>query len=92
MNGGVIYEYDPVAHQYLTVFNFDVIAKGTVLPLGTLKEASNGKFYGLTVYGGAYQSGSLFEFDPSSKKLSVKADCSTKTGSSLFGTLCAIDA
>ena len=68
-NDGVIFEYDPVADNYLVVHHFSWATSGTT-PYGSLVEL-DGKYYGMTNDGGINGDGALFEFDPSSNVLTV---------------------
>jgi uncharacterized repeat protein (TIGR03803 family) len=59
---GVIFCYDPSGHSYLDLHDFDSIHGRK--PLGGLIKADDGKYYGLTCYGGLNDLGTLFRFDP----------------------------
>ena len=60
---GTISEWDTVTDAYSIRYSFDSYSGG-VKPTGSLLAASNGKFYGVTLFGGAYNLGALFEYDP----------------------------
>ncbi|WP_274474905.1 choice-of-anchor tandem repeat GloVer-containing protein [Mangrovimonas aestuarii] len=60
-NAGVIFEYDPVSNTLSKKWDFDYINGGG--PFGSLIEASNGKFYGMTYGGGENYQGVIFEYD-----------------------------
>jgi uncharacterized repeat protein (TIGR03803 family) len=62
-NGGVLFEYDPVIDTCIKKLDFDGATNGN-RPTGTLIQASNGKFYGMSERGGANNYGVLFEYDP----------------------------
>ena len=59
---GVIYKYDPGLDLYTKILDFDGLNNGSS-PLGNMTEASNGKLYGTTKEGGAFNDGVLFEID-----------------------------
>ena len=65
-NQGVIFMFDPQSNSYTKIYDFNTVNGSS--PCGNLMQASNGKLYGLTPYGGvapqgiAY-GGILFEID-----------------------------
>jgi len=69
---GIIYEYDPSNNAYKKLFDFNSI--GGKLPLGSLIQASNGKFYGMTSQGGTNDLGTLFEFNIVNNTFNKKID------------------
>ncbi len=71
-NLGVLFEYDPLLNIYLKKLDFT--SSTVVNPSGSLLEATNGKMYGVSAYGGIYGFGILFEYDPSSGILTKKID------------------
>ncbi len=60
---GVLFELNPDTNGYMVRVNFDSINSGAT-PFGTLMQASDGKIYGTTTYGGAKGGGVLFSYDP----------------------------
>lgn len=60
-NNGVIYSYDLATSALAKVKDFDEINGGS--NFGGLMKASNGKLYGTTYRGGAFNFGILFEYD-----------------------------
>ncbi len=66
-NLGVIYSMDPNTYKIETLWNY-VDSLGFNMQ-GGLTEASNGKLYGLCVYGGENNHGTLLEFDPATNKV-----------------------
>jgi uncharacterized repeat protein (TIGR03803 family) len=66
---GVIFEYDLESATYTKLHDFDDGPTG-VFPIGSLVQASNGKFYG-TASGGGYGAGTIFELDLSSSRTTV---------------------
>ncbi|HEY5822912.1 MAG TPA: choice-of-anchor tandem repeat GloVer-containing protein [Cyclobacteriaceae bacterium] len=70
---GTLYELDLAANKATKLVDFSDSETGRA-PYGTLIEASNGKFYGITWAGGSADKGVLFEYDPVSKTLTKKVD------------------
>jgi uncharacterized repeat protein (TIGR03803 family) len=90
---GVLFEYDPAIDFYAKKVDFAGITNGSN-PLGSLMQASNGKLYGMTYYGGAinpdvqYGCGILFDYDLVTETLTKKFDFSDATdGSKPYGSL-----
>jgi len=84
INKGVLFEFDPESNIYTKKIDFND-ANGSS-PFGNLLEASNGKLYGMTYYGGNY-SGVLFEYTPSSDTLIVKIIFADSSGINPKGSL-----
>ncbi|MCE3229263.1 MAG: C-terminal target protein [Bacteroidetes bacterium] len=83
---GVLYEFDPTAQTYLKKVEFDGTNGSN--PNGSLIQATNGKFYGMTVAGGSNSMGVIFEYDLSSNTLTKKVDFDgASLGASPFGSL-----
>jgi uncharacterized repeat protein (TIGR03803 family) len=64
MDAGVIFSFDPSTSAYRKLKDFDRINGG--YPSGSLMQASDGKLYGMTQFGGNSGAGVIFSFDPSS--------------------------
>jgi uncharacterized repeat protein (TIGR03803 family) len=77
--GNRVYEYDPAAH---TITDKQV-SNGLYLQGFTL--ANNGLLYGLTMYGGANNSGYIAEYDPSSNTMTKKLDFESSYANSYVG-------
>lgn len=60
---GLIFQFDPLTNICSDLFDFDGTANGSY-PFGSLMQASDGKLYGMTYMGGAFNEGVLFQFDP----------------------------
>jgi uncharacterized repeat protein (TIGR03803 family) len=88
VNGvGVLFEWDPSNDTYMKKFEFDVGNNGYI-PFGSLMKASNGKLYGMTLYGGSNDMGVLFEWDPSNDSYVKKLDFDGwNTGGEPYGNL-----
>ncbi|HRY97934.1 MAG TPA: hypothetical protein P5550_02655 [Bacteroidales bacterium] len=83
---GTLFRYDPSSQTFSKILNFDGPQYGRQ-PQGSLMQASNGKLYGMTAYGGAYDSGCLFSWDPSSQVFTRLHDFSGTGGSVPWGSL-----
>ena len=70
---GVLFEYDPATDTYVKKFDFGSDNNGST-PYGNLIQASNGKLYGMTYYGGTNTYGVLFEYDPATDTYLKKFD------------------
>lgn len=66
-NYGTLYSFDPNNNAFTLLFNFDYL--NGAMPLGGLIQASNGKLYGMTAYGGNYSWGTVFSYDIASNVL-----------------------
>ncbi len=71
-NHGVIFEWNPLTNNYAKKIDFDGTSKGC-WPVSSLT-AYNGKFYGMTYYGGANDMGVIFEWDPATNVFIKKID------------------
>lgn len=68
---GGIFEWDPTANTFQLKINFN--NKGISSPAGKLA-LKNGKFYGVTTFGGAGSAGVIFEWNPSTNAYKRKID------------------
>jgi uncharacterized repeat protein (TIGR03803 family) len=75
---GTIFQFDPSTSLIAEKFRFNMM--NGVNPNGSLLQASNGKLYGLTNAGGAYNVGALFQFDPATSTYTKKKDFRQPTG------------
>lgn len=75
---GTIYKTDSAGHNVQVLHNFLNGDK----PAGSLFQASNGKLYGTTAFGGTNDLGTLFTFDPITSTFTniVDLDATTGTG------------
>ncbi len=60
---GVIFSLDPATLNYVKLKDFTGTDGGN--PMGSLMQATDGKFYGSTSAGGLYNFGVIFSYDPS---------------------------
>ena len=85
-NGGVLFEWDPDTDIYTKKLDFNQFDNGRN-PNGSLMKANNGKIYGMTTSGGAYNSGVLFEWDPINNNCTIKNNFNTREGMNPRGGL-----
>ncbi len=82
---GGIFQYDPIANIYTKKINFN--GSNGDGPKGSLIQATNGKMYGMTFYGGTNDVGVIFQYDPITNILVKKIDFSLLNGSYPAGSL-----
>ena len=86
-NSGVLFEYNPATSTYAKKQDLNIFPNGKS-PYGSLVQAYNGKYYGMTYTGGANSLGVLFEYDPLASTYTKKLDFSgTTNGSNPYGSL-----
>jgi uncharacterized repeat protein (TIGR03803 family) len=78
-NLGTVLEYNPATSTLTKKMDFYNPVYGEY-PKGGLMMASNGKLYGLTYGGGAYNKGVLYEVNPSNNAVTVRLDLSNTLG------------
>jgi len=83
---GVIFEFDPDNGSFSIKHEFNHITDGKS-PMGSLIQATNGKLYGMTYYGGADSDGIIFEYDIASDNFIVKHQFNGSNGRSPIGNL-----
>lgn len=89
---GVLYEFDITNDTYSPKFNFEESLSGYA-PKGKLTQATNGKLYGLTEFGGITSDvhtdgmGILFEYNPSSKEYTALVKFDETKGIRPMGSL-----
>ncbi len=73
VNGkGVLFEYDPLTGVMTKKIDFNGASNG-YFPMSSLIVFGN-KLYGVTYYGGIYDAGTLFEYEPTTGVLTKKID------------------
>jgi uncharacterized repeat protein (TIGR03803 family) len=82
---GVLFEYDLTTHTVQKLYDFT----GTdgEAPLGSLRQSSDGKLYGMTSLGGTAAKGVIFRYDISTGTYEKLKDFNTTDGSSPRGDL-----
>lgn len=71
MNSSLLFEYDPTTGTLTKLHAFGSVPADGYMPVGDLIQAGDGKLYGLTTSGGMSNSGSLYEYDPSTQTYTV---------------------
>lgn len=61
---GTLFSFNPQTNQLITLVNFDAATIGSK-PRGTLLQASDGALYGTTSFGGNFNYGIVFRYEPS---------------------------
>jgi uncharacterized repeat protein (TIGR03803 family) len=70
---GVLFKYDPDQDFFTKLHDFGGFGYGDgAQPKSDLIQASDGKIYGTTTYGGAYDQGSIFQYDITTSIYTVK--------------------
>ncbi len=83
---GVLYEWDPGRSMYTKKIDFDGPLNGKI-PYGSLIMTGNKRIYGVTMAGGKYNSGVLFEYIPEINKLVKLHDFDQVSGIFPVGSL-----
>jgi len=82
---GVIFTFDISSNTYAKLYDFDTT--NGKWPNGSLMQASNGKLYGMTGYGGSNNYGVVFSFDPTTNNFTNLFSCNYPTGAIPNGDL-----
>ncbi|MCX8470633.1 MAG: hypothetical protein ORN55_02525, partial [Chitinophagaceae bacterium] len=77
-DSGVVFEFDTLTSTFTKKADFTFSSGGR--PNNNFFLAANNKFYGLTVYGGANNYGTIYEYNYLANSLSKKVDCDASTG------------
>jgi uncharacterized repeat protein (TIGR03803 family) len=77
-NYGILFQYDYVNNIFSK--KIDLTDSTGTLPEGALFEASDGKLYGMTTFGGTYDEGAIFQYDVSNGTLIKKIDLNSTIG------------
>ncbi len=88
-NVGVIFEYNLSTGVYTNLFDFSD-SNGT-FPNGGLMQARNGKLYGVTLSGGIYDGGIIFEYEIITNTFQVLNNFGTEDGYSPNSSLVEVD-
>lgn len=70
-NAGTIFRIDQAGSNYAVIKNFSGATNDAAGPAGTLMQASDGRLYGTTASGGAYNLGTVFSIYPDGSGFTV---------------------
>ena len=84
-NCGVIFNFNPVGNVFNKLLDLDSVDGS--FPQGSLMQASNGLFYGLTKDGGINNVGVLFNFNPVGNVYTKLIDLDAINGANPYGSL-----
>jgi uncharacterized repeat protein (TIGR03803 family) len=84
-SGGVLFSFDPLTGKDSTIFSFS--GGNGAVPLGDLTLGPNNNIYGMTLYGGAFNLGTLFSFNTVTGKDTVLVSFDDTNGASPYGSL-----
>jgi uncharacterized repeat protein (TIGR03803 family) len=82
---GTMFSFNPSTAAYTKLVDFDGSNGST--PYGSLMLASDGRFYGMTFYGGENKSGVIFSFDPVAGTYRKLNDLAYINGGNPYGNL-----
>jgi uncharacterized repeat protein (TIGR03803 family) len=82
---GVIFSFDPQSNGYTKLYDFD--GTNGSYPQGSLMQATDGEFYGLTSSGGSGSNGVIFTFDPNTNLYNKLYDFDGTNGRYPYGDL-----
>jgi uncharacterized repeat protein (TIGR03803 family) len=82
---GVLFEYDYVNNVYTS--KVDLSSTTGTNPQGSLMVASNGKLYGMTLFGGANNLGTIIEYSVAATSVTTVVDMASSTGATSSGEL-----
>ena len=89
-NHGVIFEFDPAANTYTKKIDLGTNVFSSFVAYGNLT-LNNGKFYGMSYYGGTGGQGVLFEWDPNTNVYTDKFNLDNSTGQFPYGSMTALN-
>lgn len=86
---GIIFQFNPATKIFTKKFDFNQKDSSTgARPNGSLLQGQDGKFYGMTEFGGNKNKGVLFQYNMSTNTFTKKIDFdSTNSGSAPLGSL-----
>ncbi len=85
--GGVLFEYDITTNTLTKFYDFPASAIDGFEPWGGLIQASNGKLYGMTAYGGTDDFGVIFEYDITTSTFTKRHDFTALEGKYSYSSL-----
>ena len=84
-NGGVIFSFDPATGNYVKLRDVGTSINGQQ-PCGSLLRAVDGKFYGMTTFGGMFNLGVIYSFDPNFSGYKKLMDFDSTNGANPYGS------
>jgi uncharacterized repeat protein (TIGR03803 family) len=84
-NDGVIFSLDPSSGSYTKLKDLGTNIEG-LQPYGALLRATDGKLYGMTAYGGSYNDGVIYSFDPNTSVFKKLMDFDSTNGAIPYGS------
>jgi uncharacterized repeat protein (TIGR03803 family) len=88
---GILFEWDPATDTFTKKMDFNRADNGR-FPTDLLVRGNNGKLYGMTHFGGEYDDGVLFEWNPATNTFAKKLDFNgAENGSNPLGSLMLAD-
>jgi uncharacterized repeat protein (TIGR03803 family) len=85
-NEGVIFAFDKLTKTLTKKTDFRDAATG-LIPASGIIRAINGMYYGMTRYGGTYNKGVIYEWNPATNVITKKADLNDSIGTWANGSL-----
>ncbi len=82
---GTLFQLNPLTNAFTPLLTFN--GQNGANPSGALIQATDGLFYGMTRSGGDYGSGTLFQFDPSTRVLTTLLSFNPTVGDQPAGPL-----
>ncbi|HXP52649.1 MAG TPA: choice-of-anchor tandem repeat GloVer-containing protein, partial [Bacteroidia bacterium] len=82
---GTVFEQNTVSGKITTLASFN--DTNGALPYGSLIQAKNGNFYGMTNKGGITNQGIIFKYDTAAKKIDTLASFTGNNGADPYGSL-----
>ncbi|MBX2963124.1 MAG: T9SS type A sorting domain-containing protein [Cyclobacteriaceae bacterium] len=86
-SSGVIYRVNTNSDDFETIHEFANVVNGGAHPYTGLMEASDGKLYGTTTYGGQIGGGVIFKIDKNGTGFTVLKNLSMESGINPYGSL-----
>ncbi len=84
---GILYSFDPATSTFTKLMDFGNIIGDGSSPHINIVQASDGKLYGTTYFGGAFGAGTIFSFDPLTSNYTKLHDFDYINGSNPWGKI-----
>jgi uncharacterized repeat protein (TIGR03803 family) len=86
-NDGTLFSYNPTSQQFTALIEFNDMNGGNPLNESSPMQASNGKLYGMTLYGGTDDYGVVYEYDITTSTYTIKTSFDNTNGLDPTGSL-----